>query len=264
MSWGTKIVSSKYAVVVIVIITAILLSGFGRDNAHADTDLVTDLAHSPDPVVINQSVEVSDVDKVIMNMCTEIVCFPPITMVKGTDDVWRATSSDVNEAVLHHYNITILFTDGTRDWTDDVYFTPVTSDLEVKFLEHAPGNVIIGEEVDIYTELADDTGVTDVTLQHCRGDVCFTPVQMTQLDNGTYHARVGPFDTDEEIKYNVTVTYDNGHKAWTEDLKFSPSKKVDDNGDDDDNGIIPALGAVAAIAVLAGFGMTRRGKKGKG
>jgi LPXTG-motif cell wall-anchored protein len=39
---------------------------------------------------------------------------------------------------------------------------------------------------------------------------------------------------------------------------------VDDNGDDDDNGIIPALGAVAAIAVLAGFGMTRRGKKGKG
>jgi len=264
-------VSSKYAVVVIVIMAAILLTGFGRTSVHADTDLVTDIEHSPDPVVAGNPVEISckvsdetDVTSVVLNMCSSLYCFPPNIMEKGTDNIWRATNSDVGDVDEYHYNITIHFSNGTKVWTDDIYFDAVSTDLETDVLEHVPSKVIVGEEIDVYTTLTDDTGASDVSLYHCQGDVCFAPVTMTKLANGTYHTRLGPFDnTLEEVKYNVTVTYTDGHKAWTGDIKFTPAKKSSGNDDDDDNGIIPALGAVAVLAVLTALAVTRRGKKGE-
>jgi len=66
------------------------------------------------------------------------------------------------------------------------------------------------------------------------------------------------------VKYNVTVTYDDGHKALTEDITFTPIKKSKGDNGDDDNGIIPALGAVAVLAVMTAFAVTRRGKSKQG
>ena len=261
--------SSKYAIVVIVIMTAILFTGFGRDTAQADTDLVTDIQYSPDPPIVGEAIEFSckltdktDVDNVVMNMCSDMFCFPPKIMEKGTDDVYRATSTDASDVGEYHFNITVHYSNGTRVWTDDISFYTVTTDLGTQDMEHVPSKVIIGKEVDVYAVLDNETGVSDVSLLHCQGDVCFNPVAMTRLDNGSYHARIGPFDTVEEIKYNVTVTYEDGHRAWTADIKFTPEKKTSENGDDD-NGIIPALGAVAVIAVLTGLAMTRRDRKGR-
>lgn len=124
--------SSKYALVVIVIMAALLISGLGRNDAQADTDLVTDIVYSPDPVVAGEDVDFSctltdetDVDKVFLNMCTDLFCFPPVQMEKGTDGVWRGTTSSVTDLVSHHFNITVEFTDSSKVWTDDVYFDPV-------------------------------------------------------------------------------------------------------------------------------------------
>jgi hypothetical protein len=170
-SWGTIIVSSKYAMVVIVIMAAILMTGFGRNDVHADTDLVTNIELNPDPVIIGEPMEVSctltdetNVESVVLTICTDQICFTPISMEKGTDGVWRGTSNNVEELIDHKFNITVHFEDAT--------------------------------------------------------------------------------------------------KVWTEDINFEPAEKTDPepNGEDD-NGIIPALGAVAVLAVLTSLAMTRRGKK---
>ncbi len=88
--------SSKYAIVVIVVMAAIILSGFARDPAGAvDTFEVQSVTYSPDPVVAGKpmSFEVeliddTDVSTVVVSICTEISCFPPLILDKGTDDVW--------------------------------------------------------------------------------------------------------------------------------------------------------------------------------
>ena len=271
-SRGTIIVSSKYAVVVIVIMAAIILTGFGRTSVHADTDLVTDIEYSPDPPVAGNDIEISckltdetGVDNVFLNMCSDAFCFPPVTMVKGTDDVWRGTSTEVDDVDEYHFNITIYFDDGSKNWTDYTFFHAVSTDLGTEKLENVPSIVKVGEEIDVYAELTDDAGVSDVSLFHCLSDICFPPLLMTKLDNDTYHAKIGPFDnTDEEVKYNVTVTYEDGHKAWSVDIMFKPIKKSNGDNGDDDNGIIPALGAVAVLAVLTAFAVTRRGKSKQG
>lgn len=260
--------SSKYALFVIVVMTAILISGLGRTSVEAETDLVTDIEYTPDPAMAGRNLTISckladetDVDKVVLNMCTAMICFPPKIMEKGTDSVWRATSTEVTEVGEYHFNITVLFVNGSKVWTDDTYFQAVSTDLGTESLERVPEKVKVGAEIDVYTELTDDTGVSDVSLYYCQGDLCFNPIPMTELANGSYHARIGPFDNpDEEIKYNITVLYEDGHRAWTEDIKFTPTKKTTDD-DDDDNGIIPAMGAVAVLAVLTALAMTRRGKK---
>ncbi len=166
--------SSKYALVVIVIIAAILVTGFDRNDAQADTDLVTNIQYSPDPVIVDETVEFSceltdetGVDTVVLNMCTDMFCFPPVLMEKGTDDVWRGSSDAVTDVISHHFNITINFGDGSSAWTEDIYFTP--------------------------------------------------------------------------------------------------QEKTNDkpNDDDDDNGLLPAMGAVAVLAVLTALAMTRRGRTGR-
>jgi hypothetical protein len=171
-SWGTNIVSSKYAVVVIIIMVALLLTGLGRTDVQADTDLVTNIEYDPDPVLVGEPIEVSctltdetNVESVVLTICTDEICFPPVLMEKGTDDVWRGTSNSVEDLISHKFNITVHFQDTTRVWTEDVPFTP------------------------------------------------------------------------------------------------QEKTEPDPNGDDDDNGIIPALGAVAVLAVLTSLAMTRRGKK---
>jgi len=259
--------SSKYALVVVFIMAALLLTAMGRETAEADTDLITDVEFSPDPAIAGRAIEFSvkltdetDVDSVFLNMCSSLYCFPPKAMTKGTGGTWTATSTDVTDPGEYHFNITVAFTNGTRVWIDDIYFEAYTTDLESETFGHSPSKVKMGEEVDIYFKPADETGITSLFLYHCQGDVCFNPAAMTKLANGTWHARIGPFDTKEEIKYNVTATYDDGHTTWTEDLKFTPTKKT--SGDDDDGGLLPAMGGVAVLAVLTGLAVSRRGRRG--
>ncbi|UCC93495.1 MAG: hypothetical protein JSW25_02175 [Thermoplasmata archaeon] len=123
--------SSKYAVVVIIIMAAILLTGFGRNDVQADTDLVTDIEYSPDPYVIGETLEISctltdetNVESVVLTVCNDAICFTPIPMEKGSDDVWRGTSNSVEELVSHKFNITVYFDDTSKVWTEDIYFDP--------------------------------------------------------------------------------------------------------------------------------------------
>ncbi len=259
--------SSKYALAVVIIMAALLLTGMGRDTAQADTDLFTDIEYTPDPAVagepIDFSVRLTDetgVDSVFLNMCSSLFCFPPKAMEKGTGGIWTVTSTDVTDPGEYHFNITVVYTNGSRAWNDDIYFDAYTTSLDSETFQHSPAKVRMGEQVDIYFKPADETGIASLVLYHCRGDVCFNPVTMTKLTNGTWHARIGPFDTKEEIKVNVTATYDDGHSAWTEDLGFSPTKKAADG--DDDGGLLPAMGGVAVLAVLTGLAVSRRGRRG--
>ena len=264
--------SSKYAIVAIVVISAVLLSGFVRDPAQADDTFEIESATlSPDPVEAGKTVDITvellsndNVTGVTVNFCTNINCLLPDVLTKGTDGLWTGSSSQITELVEHYYTIGVMFDNGTTLFTDKVYFTPVSEDLVVKSIDHAPSEVTTGTEVDVYTELNSTEHVDMVQLYHCQGDVCFAPIEMTKLANGTYHARIGPFDTVEEVKYNVTTTYKDGDRTWvqfTSDVTFKPTKASKGNGDDDDNGgIIPAMGAVAVLAVLAGLAVGRRRK----
>jgi len=259
--------SSKYALVVVFVMAALLMSGLGRDTAQADTDLLTDIEFTPDPAIAGEPIDFSvkltdetDVDSVFLNMCSSLFCFPPKAMVKGTGGAWTATSTDVIDPGEYHFNITVVFTNGSRVWNDDIYFDAYTTTLDSQTFEHSPAKVRIGEEVDVYFKPAEETGISSLVLYHCRGDVCFNPITMTKLTNGTWHARIGPFDTKEEIKVNVTASYEDGHTAWTQDLAFSPAKKSSDG--DDDSGLLPAMGGVAVLAVLTGLAVSRRGRRG--
>jgi hypothetical protein len=268
-------VSSKYAIIVIVVMAAIILSGFVRDPAQAvDTYEVQSVTFSPDPVVAGQpmSFEVeltddTDVSSVIVSICTEISCFPPLILDQGTDDVWRGTTDLIDEPATYHFEVIVNFDNGTSDDTAYIYFTAVSQELELKSLKQAPENVILDTEVDVYAELNTTEFVDQVLLYHCQGDVCFQPLTMTKLANGTYHARFGPFDTEEVVKYNVTTLFKDGERSWTSwtaNVTFTPAAKTSNGDDDDDNGgIIPAMGAVAALAIITGLAVSRRGRKGK-
>ncbi|NIP36876.1 MAG: hypothetical protein GWN18_18080, partial [Thermoplasmata archaeon] len=61
-------------------------------------------------------------------------------------------------------------------------------------------------------------------------------------------------------KFNITVYFEDDSRAWTEDMPFTPQEETDGepNGEDDDNGLLPAMGAVAVLAVFTALAMTRR------
>jgi hypothetical protein len=266
--------SSKYAIVVIVVMVAIIFSGFARDPAQAvDTFEVQSVTYSPDPVMAGQdmSFEVeltddTDVSSVIVSICTEISCYPPLILDKGTDDVWRGTSDKIIDPITYHFEVIVNFENGSSDDTEYIYFTAVSQDLELKSLNQAPENVVLDTEVDVYAELNTTEFVDQVLLYHCQGDVCFAPLTMTKLANGTYHARFGPFDTKEVVKYNVTTLFKDGERSWTSwtaNVTFTPAAKTSNDDDDDNGGIIPAMGAVAVLAIITGLAVSRRGRKSK-
>jgi hypothetical protein len=260
--------SSKYTAVVIALVLAVVLGGLLRVPAQAENDAleVESISFSPDPPVVNEPIEFSvelvdetNVTIVTLNICTELVCLPPIPMVRGADGVYRVDSSQITTVEKYHFNVGVQFENGSMRFTDYAYFTPLPDAVELESVTMVPSTLKKGETADIYAVLLHAENITDIQLYHCQGDVCFTPVDMERLANGTYHASVGPFDKVEEVKYNVTITYEGGHQAFTADYKFQIQKK--DGGDDDDDGGIPAVGAVAVIAILAGLAVTRRSKR---
>jgi hypothetical protein len=128
-SWGTIIVSSKYAAVVIIIMVALILTGLGLTSVQAETDVVTDIEYSPDPAVTNETFEVSarltnetDVESVVLTICTDAICFTPIPMERDADGVWRGSSDNIIDLVDHKLNITVHYTDSSKVWTDDIPF----------------------------------------------------------------------------------------------------------------------------------------------
>lgn len=259
--------SSKYAIITVLVLTAVLLGAFTQSPVEADPTVeLESWAMTPDPTIVNEPIEFSvkladetDVKTVYFNLCSSGTCFAPLTMTRGTDAFYRATSEMVTVLEQHYFTIKVELENGTFVDSDKVYFTPISHDLMVETVGISPGKVRVGDEVDVYAELSDTKNITDVDIYHCVGETCLLPIPMTLLANGTYHARIGPFDTKEEVKYNITATYADGHLAWTVDNKFTPVKKSGGD-DDDDGGIIPAMGAVAVLAILAGLAVTRRGQ----
>jgi hypothetical protein len=262
--------SSKYPLVVIIITLAILLTALPKAPVQADVTVEFEFIElNPDPIVVGEEFEVraklvdeANVTGLFLNICTEFVCLPPLELTRGTDGVYTLETDTIDTVELFHYNITVRFDDSTLFQTDDVYFTPITTDLDVTSIGHDPVAPKVGQKMMVTVELASDENVTNVALFHCKDDVCFTPIEMTLVSGMIYEAEIGPFNSVAQIKYNVTVYYDDGSKqwqAWTANETFMLEKKAG-NGDDD-NGFIPAVGAVAAIAILAGLGVTRRGRK---
>ena len=265
--------SSKYALAVIVVTMAILMTVLMRSPAQADeTYLEVEYAtFSPDPIVAGENVEftvklmdLTNVSKTFVTICTAMVCLSDVELTKGAGDVWTGSTDLITTVEEHYFTVRVLYENSSSLVSQKTYFTPLappSTDLEVKTLETAPATINVGDEMDVYIELNDTTDVEKVILSVCLGeDLCFTPMTMTVQPNGTYHARVGPLDKAEEYKYNVTVEYTSGHMAWTVDTKFTPKEKSG-NGDDDDDGFIPAMGAVALLAILAGLAVTRRTKR---
>jgi hypothetical protein len=242
--------------------------GLPESPAQADETIEFEsIEFSPDPVVVGETLEVScklmdetNVSSLYINLCTS-VCFPQEPMTRGSDGTYTGTSEMVTTVESYYFQISIQLDNGTVIMSDKVYFTPITHELTVESIGHEPATVKLGKKVTVTVELPTEENVSTVSLFHCQGDVCFTPVEMTRISEGVYEAEIGPFDKKEEIKYNVTVAFDDGARqweAWTQDVKFMPEKKEDDG---DDNGFIPAVGAVTAIAVLAGLAVTRRGRQ---
>jgi hypothetical protein len=266
--------SSKYAIAVIVVTMAILMSVLVRSPARADENYleVEYATYSPDPIVAGQDVEFSvklldltNVSEVYVTICTAVVCLDSLKLTKGADDVWKGTTGLVTTVEEYYFTVMVIYENASSLASQKTYFTPVappSTDLEYKSLEHAPATINVGDDIDVYIELNDTTDVESVILSVCLGEeVCFTPTPMTVQTNGTYHARVGPLDKAEEYKYNVTVEYASGHKAWTVDIKFTPKNESTNGDDGDDDGFIPAMGAVAVIAILAGLAVTRRTRR---
>jgi hypothetical protein len=248
---------------------AIIMSVLVRSPALADENYleVEYVTFSPDPIVAGGDVEftvklldLTNVSKTYVSVCTAVFCLEWIELTKGADDVWTGSTDQITTVEEYYFIVRVSYENASFLESQKTYFTPLappSENLEYKTLEHAPATINVGDEMDVYIELNDTTDVEKVVLSVCLGEeLCFTPVIMTVQANGTYHARVGSLDKAEQYKYNVTVEYASGHKAWTPDIKFTP-KKESNNGD----GFIPAMGAVALIAILAGLAVTRRTKR---
>jgi hypothetical protein len=224
----------------------------------------------PDPAVFGETIEVhvtlldeTNVSNVLFFYCSPMICYAPIEMAKDGEDYYSATGEiPIEEMGEHYYYISVKYVNTTIVSTEYIYFTPVepfSTDLKVDNVTNVPVEVETDKEVEIFADLTNETGVAAVHVFHCKGDVCYAPVEMTQLQNGTYHTKIGPFDETEEIKYNITVTYDSGLKAWTQNYTFTPKEVGDD--DDDDDGVIPAVSAVAVLAILAALAVTGKKKR---
>jgi len=228
--------------------------------------VVNDLKLSPDTPIYGETFEVScrladgtGVKTVYLFYCSDLSCFPPIAMTKDANGTYRATGHAIDSMGTHHFNVTVTYTDDTRAWTADSQFTPIersATALEVELLSIRPAAPRAGEKVDVYCRAKDAPNVSSMRLTVTVG-TSSTPHDMVRLGNGTYHAQVGPFDEGQLVRYNVTATVTGGGRMWTEDLSFTPGKRVAK----DDDGFIPAVGAVAALAVLAGLAVTRRGRR---
>jgi len=180
-------------------------------------------------------------------------------MTKDANGTYRATGRPVDSEGTHHFNVTVVYTDDARAWTDDHQFTPYVrpaTALVVEILSIRPAAPKAGEKVDVYCRAKDAPNVSSMRLTVKVGTTS-TPHDMVRLGNGTYHAQVGPFGEGTPVTYNVTATMTGGVRLWTEDKGFTPAKKAAE----DDDGFIPAVGAVAALAVLAGLAVSRRGRR---
>jgi hypothetical protein len=262
--------SSKYTVAALVAILGVLALAPAGTPAEGETIWVEDVNINPDPAVVNETVTISciltddtNVSKLFLYICAGGLCYPPVEMTNTEGSIWSADTDLVTTIEEYQAYVQVQFDNATFWSSEYIHFTPLapSTDLEVESLTLGADEVKVDEKVDVYCNITDDTDIVLVQVMACQGDVCFTPVTMEKLANGTYHAEIGPFDSTDEVKYNVTAKYSNDNLAWTVDVKFTPVESGGGDGDDDDDGVIPTLGAVAVLAALAGLAVTRRGKK---
>jgi len=255
-----------YVTVAAVALALLALVPFVPPAASVGGLAINDLKLTPDPPVYGEAFEVScrlvdetGVRAVYLFYCSDLSCFPPVEMTRNATGVYRATGHAIDSRGTHHFNVTVTYTNDTRAWTADSPFTPVersANALEVELLSITPSAPRAGEKVDVYCRPKDAPNVSSMRLT-VTVDGAGTPHDMARLGNGTYHAQVGPFDEGKQVAYNINATMTDGSKKWTEDHRFTPGKKAAE----DDGGFIPAVGAAAVLAVLAGLAVTRRGRR---
>ncbi len=259
--------SSLGAMLVVVVLLA-LVSGM-PDGTEAQELEVTALSMTPDPAVIGGQVEIAcklvdetGVVGVYLRYCSDINCFPSITMTKDGQGFWRALTNAIDSMGEHHFNITVEYSNGTFGWTEEHLFTPVeptSTELQTTNLSRVPPQVKTGEAVAVYCVPKDAANVTSMEVRLKQGSTPLSSVAMTKLANGTYHASIGPFGSERQVTYNITATLISGKRAWTQDLTFTPKG----SGDGEDDGFLPAVGAAAVVAVMMGLAVTYRGRKAR-
>jgi len=255
-----------YVTVAAVALALLALVPFVPPAASEGGLVLNDLKLTPDPPVYGEAFEVScrlvddtGVRAVYLFYCSDLSCFPPVEMTRNATGVYRAAGHAIDSKGTHHFNVTVTYTNDTRAWTADSPFTPIEksqSALEVELLSITPSAPREGQKVDVYCRPKDAPNVSSMRLAVTVAGVGTTH-DMARLGNGTYRAQVGPFDEGKQVAYNVTATMTGGARRWTEDLSFTPGKKAAE----DDGGFIPAVGAAAVLAVLAGFAVSRRGRR---
>ena len=160
--------SSKYAISVIVVTMAILMSVLVRSPVQADDNYleVEFATYSPDPIIAGQDVEFSvklldltNISEVYVTICTAVFCLDSVALTKGTDDVWKGTTGLITTVEEYYFTVMVKYENESVLSSQKTYFTPVappSTDLEYKSLEHAPATINVGDEIDVYI---DDEGI---------------------------------------------------------------------------------------------------------
>ena len=91
---------------------------------------------------------------------------------------------------------------------------PARAEPNIRNVTHSPQNPVAGEDISVFVEVNNTSNITEVKLQYCTVDpgLCYPHITMT-LDNKTYSAQITrDFEDGTIIEYNITITYDAGHK----------------------------------------------------
>ncbi len=94
--------------------------------------------------------------------------------------------------------------------------------LAVTDVQVSPDPPSLGGKASISCRITDDTDVKYVWLLYCSPLACLPPIDMTKGTDGKWTALTNDLDSPGLYHYNVTVEYNNGTRAWTEDYMFTP------------------------------------------
>jgi hypothetical protein len=94
--------------------------------------------------------------------------------------------------------------------------------LAVTDVQVTPDPPIVGEKAVISCHITDETDVKYVWLFYCSPLACLPAIDMSRGTDGLWSASTSELDTAGAYHFNITVEYDNGTRAWTEDHSFSP------------------------------------------
>jgi hypothetical protein len=107
----------------------------------------------------------------------------------------------------------------------------------------------------IMVNLSPESGVSNVTIQVCVGDICRLPQPMEKVsENYIYYTYSFYVNETADVHLNFTTDYINGSSTWDDTTSF----RVEKSGNDS-----PGFGSVIAVSAAAVAILLMRKKKTK-